>query len=256
MGAHTAMENPGHPGASASRKPCRSPNTFQHISGAACHHPRFNTVLINRREPDGRRNYDFAHETFHVLTWKTMPPRHVDEVASVQGSKAKRVEQLVDNFASALLMPESSLRARWERRGEQEIHDWLNATASEFQVTAVALYWRLRHLGWLTSAASLEVDPQRLTWNGLSPSAQTLPNLFSRRFVERLRVAWEMNEFVHDHVIHQPQGKLKKFPVEKQDLVSAARTPAVTELTNCNPARVAPSSRCEGEHAVAWRNAG
>jgi Zn-dependent peptidase ImmA (M78 family) len=44
------------------------------VSGAACHHPRFNTILINRREPDGRRNYDFAHETFHVLTWKSMPP--------------------------------------------------------------------------------------------------------------------------------------------------------------------------------------
>jgi XRE family transcriptional regulator, fatty acid utilization regulator len=164
------------------------------ISGAACHHPRFNTVLINRREPDGRRNYDFAHETFHVLTWKTMPPRHVDEVGSVQGSKAKRVEQLADNFASALLMPQASLGQRWERRGEQEIHDWLNATASEFQVTAVALYWRLRHLGWLSAAASLEVDTQRLTWNGLSPSAQTLPSLFSRRFSERLRRALERGD--------------------------------------------------------------
>jgi Zn-dependent peptidase ImmA (M78 family)/DNA-binding XRE family transcriptional regulator len=164
------------------------------VSGAACHHPRFNTILINRREPDGRRNYDFAHETFHVLTWKSMPPRHVDEVASVQGTKAKRVEQLADNFASALLMPEASLRPRWDRRGEQEIHDWLNGTASEFQVTAVALYWRLRHLGWLTAAASLQVDVQRLTWNGLSPSAQTLPNLFSRRFSERLGRALERGD--------------------------------------------------------------
>jgi XRE family transcriptional regulator, fatty acid utilization regulator len=164
------------------------------VSGAACHHPRFNTILINRREPDGRRNYDFAHETFHVLTWKTMPPRHLDEVAEVQGTKAKRVEQLADNFASALLMPEPSLKPRWERRGDGEIHSWLNQTASEFHVTAVALYWRLRQLGWLTAAASLEVDPQRLTWNGLSPSAQTLPKLFSRRFVERLRRALERGD--------------------------------------------------------------
>jgi Zn-dependent peptidase ImmA (M78 family)/DNA-binding XRE family transcriptional regulator len=161
------------------------------ISGAACHHARFNTILINRREPDGRRNYDFAHETFHVLTWKTMPPRHVDEETKVQGTKAKRVEQLADNFASALLLPEQSLKSPWERRGDKEIHSWLNQTASEFQVTAVALYWRLRHLGWLTAAASLEVNPQRLTWNGLSPSAQTLPKLFSHRFVERLHWALE-----------------------------------------------------------------
>ncbi|MBI4657983.1 MAG: ImmA/IrrE family metallo-endopeptidase [Verrucomicrobia bacterium] len=161
------------------------------VSGAACQHPQFNTILINRNEPDGRRNYDFAHETFHVLTWRTMPPRHVDEVGTVQGNKAKRVEQLADNFASALLLPEGSLQPRWERRGEDEIHTWLNTTASEFQVTAIALYWRLRHLGWLTAAASLEVDPQRLTWSGRSPSGQTLPKLFSRRFVERLRRALE-----------------------------------------------------------------
>ncbi len=159
------------------------------ISGAACHHPRFNTILINRRKPDGRRNYDFAHETFHVLTWKTMPPRRLDEAARVQGNKAKRVEQLADNFASALLMPESSLQPRWERRGDGEIHRWLIATASAFQVTAVALYWRLRQLGWLTAAASLDVDPERLTWNGCSPSAQTLPRLFSNRFVKRLHGA-------------------------------------------------------------------
>lgn len=164
------------------------------ISGAACHHPQFNTILINRREPDGRRNYDFAHETFHVLTWKTMPPRHFDEEAKVQGTKAKRVEQLADNFASALLMPERSLKPCWEQRGDNEIHSWLNQTASEFQVTAVALYWRLRHLGWLTAAASLEVDPQQLTWNGLSPSAQTLPKLFSRRFVERLHRALDRGD--------------------------------------------------------------
>jgi XRE family transcriptional regulator, fatty acid utilization regulator len=91
-------------------------------------------------------------------------------------------------------MSQASLGQRWERRGEQEINDWLNATASEFQVTAVALYWRLRHLGWLTSAASLEVDTHRLTWNGLSPSAQTLPKLYSSRFVERLRVALEKGD--------------------------------------------------------------
>jgi XRE family transcriptional regulator, fatty acid utilization regulator len=164
------------------------------ISGAACHHPRFNTILINRHEPDGRRNYDFAHEIFHLLTWRTMPPRHLDEVSKIQGTKAKRVEQLADNFASALLMPEKSIKPRWEQRGEQEIHGWLNQIASEFQVTAMALYWRLRQLSWLTAAASLEVNPQKLTWNGRSPSAQTLPRLFSQRYVRRLHRALDKGD--------------------------------------------------------------
>ena len=164
------------------------------ISGAACQLPQFNTILVNRREPDGRRNYDFAHETFHVLTWNVMPPRPFDQADKYEGTKVKRVEQLANNFAAALLMPSASLRPRWERRGDKDPHDWLNETASEFEVTSDALYWRLRQLGWLTQAASLDIIKERLTWNGRSPSAQTQPRLFSHRFVERLHWALERGE--------------------------------------------------------------
>jgi Zn-dependent peptidase ImmA (M78 family) len=164
------------------------------ISGAACQLPQFNTILINRREPDGRRNYDFAHEIFHILTWSAMPPRPYDQADKVEGTKAKRVEQLANNFAAALLMPSASLKPRWEKRGDQDLHDWLNETASELLVTSDALYWRLRQIGWLTQAASLEINRDRLTWNGRSPSAQTLPKLFSRRFVERLQWALDRGE--------------------------------------------------------------
>jgi len=44
------------------------------ISGAACHLPELDTVLIARREIEGRRHFDLAHELFHVLTWDAMPP--------------------------------------------------------------------------------------------------------------------------------------------------------------------------------------
>jgi len=161
------------------------------ISGAACQLQQFNTILINRREPDGRRNYDFAHEIFHILTWNAMPPRTYDQADKVEGTKMKRVEQLANNFAAALLMPSTSLKPRWEKRGDQDLHDWLNGTASKFQVTSDALYWRLRQLSWLTQAASLDINKDRLTWNGRSPSAQTLPKLFSRRFVERMH--WSLD---------------------------------------------------------------
>jgi Zn-dependent peptidase ImmA (M78 family)/DNA-binding XRE family transcriptional regulator len=164
------------------------------ISGAACQLPQFNTILINRWEPDGRRNYDFAHEVFHILTWNAMPPRPYDQSDKIEGTKVKRVEQLANNFAAALLMPAESLKPRWEKRGDQDLHDWLNATASEFQVTSDALYWRLRQLSWLTSAASLDINKDRLTWNGRSPSDQSKPKLFSRRFAERLHWALERGE--------------------------------------------------------------
>lgn len=164
------------------------------ISGAACQLPQFNTILVNRCEPDGRRNYDFAHEVFHILTWNAMPPRPYDQSDKIEGTKVKRVEQLANNFAAALLMPAEGLKPRWEKRGDQELHDWLNTTASEFQVTSDALYWRLRQLSWLTPAASLDINRDRLTWNGRSPSDQSKPKLFSQRFAERLHWALERGE--------------------------------------------------------------
>jgi len=68
------------------------------VSGAACRLPDLDAVLINRHEVPGRRNFDLAHELFHILTWDAMPPEHVEE--STEQSKS-RVEQLANNFACA-----------------------------------------------------------------------------------------------------------------------------------------------------------
>jgi Zn-dependent peptidase ImmA (M78 family) len=95
------------------------------VSGAACRLPELDAVLINRHEVPGRRNFDLAHELFHILTWDAMPPEHVEEASEQSKS---RVEQLANNFASALLMPAAVLdrlfsslttgsrlwRARWQ----------------------------------------------------------------------------------------------------------------------------------------------
>lgn len=155
------------------------------ISGAACQLPGLNAILINRKEPEGRRHYDLAHETFHLLTWEQMPPEH-RETEIPRGGKGRRVEQLADNFASALLMPERMLAPRWEARGEKEIHAWLNATASELLVTAVALKWRLVQLGWLTKAELSEIKDAKLTANGRSRKDQPVPRPFGPEFVARL----------------------------------------------------------------------
>lgn len=161
------------------------------ISGAACKVPGVNAILINRREPEGRRHYDLAHELFHILTWEQMPPEHAETAEfRYQGKgRQKRVEQLANNFAAALLMPERVLRRRWEARGGREIHGWLNSTASAFLVTAQALKWRLANLGWLTEADLSKIDDARLTFNGRPKTQQPLPGLFSAEFVKRLHTA-------------------------------------------------------------------
>ena len=77
-------------------------DAFQGISGAACRLPELDVVLINRHEVEGRRHFDLAHELFHILTWDAMPPEHSEEARETGGN---RVEQLANNFASAVLMP-------------------------------------------------------------------------------------------------------------------------------------------------------
>lgn len=157
------------------------------ISGAACHLPDMNAVLINRNEPEGRRHYDLAHEVFHLLTWEQMPPEHTEAEIPRKG-KGRRVEQLADNFASALLMPERTLAPRWQARGK-DLHAWLNATASELLVTAVALKWRLVQLEWLSKADLLDIDDQKLTANGRPRAEQPKPRLYSHEFAARFHEA-------------------------------------------------------------------
>src|ERR1700730_16490752 len=77
-------------------------DAFQGISGAACRLPELDVVLINRHEVPGRRHFDLGHELFHILTSDTMPPEHSEESRETGGN---RVEQLANNFASAVLMP-------------------------------------------------------------------------------------------------------------------------------------------------------
>jgi len=158
------------------------------ISGAACQLPQFNTILINRNEPEGRRNFDFAHELFHVLTWDRLPPRRIDGVPATK-YKDKRVENLADNFAGALLMPRDSLAREWKIREELEIHDRLNDIAGVFFVTSVAVKWRCRALDLLCDADLVGIDDGRLTWNGRTNGEQRVPSLFSESFVRRLQWA-------------------------------------------------------------------
>jgi Zn-dependent peptidase ImmA (M78 family)/transcriptional regulator with XRE-family HTH domain len=155
------------------------------VSGAACRLPDLDVVLINRHEVPGRRNFDLAHELFHVLTWEAMPPEHVEEAS--EQSKG-RVEQLANNFASAVLMPAEVL----DRFGpwDADLINRLNATANELLVTATALKWRLVALGRLTAAAAKQVPDAALRNNGRKAGAEEPPPpLFSKPFMEVVALA-------------------------------------------------------------------
>lgn len=157
------------------------------ISGAASYLPDLHTILINRLEAPGRRNYDLAHELFHLLTWDAMPPAPVED----PDNREKRVEQLADNFAAALLMPADVVMERWQARNDRNIHDWLNQTATYLGVSSIALMWRLHFLDCITRVEINTVDSQLLAINGGLLSDKTPPPPFNDEFVRRVHTAVE-----------------------------------------------------------------
>ncbi len=195
-------------------------NAIDGVSGAACRLPDLDAVLINRHEVAGRRNFDLAHELFHLLTWDAMPPEHLEE--ATETSKI-RVEQLANSFASALLMPEASLRQfgvdrinpppRLERtsfssgvvgfqinhlrgavsqagrgapRSEMDVlARWLKETADRLQVTSTALKWRLVALNLLEPSRARAISAEALRKPRRTATGEP-PPLFSKPFMQVL----------------------------------------------------------------------
>ena len=165
-------------------------DAFDGISGAACRLPELDVVLINRNEVEGRRNFDLAHELFHILTWDTMPPEHSEAAVETGGN---RVEQLANNFASAVLMPVKVLdgMADWPGLADDAMVERLNAAADQLKVTASALKWRLVALNRLKLAKARAIPDVALRNNGRGEAAVDVPPPFSKPFVEVIGLAIE-----------------------------------------------------------------
>lgn len=163
-------------------------DAFEGISGAACRLPELDAVLINRHEVAGRRHFDLGHELFHILTWDAMPPEHTEEARETGGN---RVEQLANNFASAVLMPVPVLDryGDWSEIPERDLPARLNAVADELLVTASALKWRLLALGRLKPMVARTISDAALRHNGRRADATQPPLLFSKPFMEVIGLA-------------------------------------------------------------------
>lgn len=97
-------------------------------------------ILLNANNKRWRRNFDLAHELFHLLTWRvfrTEPNAH---------EATEQEEKFADKFASCLLIPEDALRdaigAALKSRGTLK-HIELFDIARQFDVSIDALLWRM-----------------------------------------------------------------------------------------------------------------
>lgn len=95
-------------------------------------------ILLNRRSVRWRRNFDLAHELFHILTWDLFR-------TGGQTETSQQEEKWATCFARSLLMPTDALRSallriRPDRRLlPQDAFD----LAREFDVSVDAIMWQL-----------------------------------------------------------------------------------------------------------------
>ena len=119
-----------------------------------------------------------------------MPPEHSEEAREVGGN---RVEQLANNFASAVLMPQLTLDrfGEWSHLEEDELIAKLNSVAADLLVTASALKWRLVALNKLKPGRAREIPDAALRNYGRGAAEMDLPSLFSKPFMEVIGLAIE-----------------------------------------------------------------
>ncbi len=153
------------------------------VSGATCHLQDLGVILINRNEAEARRFYDLAHELFHALTWDAMKPDHRESNSLEERGRTRRIEQLANNFAAALLMPINSLEQLIDKRRITDV-DHLADVAAQLRVAPAALAWRLFNMKWIDEGTreALRHERQR------APVAGT-PKRFSAGFVGLLHRA-------------------------------------------------------------------
>ncbi|MEA3361597.1 MAG: XRE family transcriptional regulator [Thermodesulfobacteriota bacterium] len=100
-------------------------------------------ILINANDAPWRRNFDLAHELFHIITWDVFSTEEIGN-----GTIKTRPEQYADIFASSLLLPEAHLLDILKETitdSEVRIIDIIEV-AKDFGVSTEATLWRLVNL--------------------------------------------------------------------------------------------------------------
>ena len=146
-------------------------------------------IAINSSEVPWRRNYSIAHEFYHLVCWKAMPPERLKS----DNERWAAAERMVEAFASALLPPSDVIRDRYLSRGNAE---WqpvdLIDLAREFGVSTEALVWRLVSLRLFTRprVRKLLEDKKFRALDRAFVRPRSEPEMLPPRFVRLLYLAY------------------------------------------------------------------
>ena len=114
-------------------------------------------IIIDSNEAPWRRNYNLAHELFHILAEYYFPLEEIHQTGTED--KKPIAEKLADAFASALLIPRSQLKEALSKRLKDNKIQWIELIhlAVEFGVSHEALLWRLCNIGLLKKEKVVEI---------------------------------------------------------------------------------------------------
>jgi len=101
-------------------------------------------ILLNSKNSQARRNFDLAHELFHLLTWEVFG----HNLEGQSGLPNAEEESFANAFASYLLMPDEEMRSAVEKRKRDNKLSLaaIGEIAHQFQVSAEAAVWRVHRL--------------------------------------------------------------------------------------------------------------
>ena len=142
-------------------------------------------ILINAKDVPWKRNFDLAHELFHVITWNVFSPEEIGN-----GQKKTRPEQYADIFASSLLLPEAHLLDKLKETitdNKVRLIDIIEL-AKDFGVSTEAILWRLINLKVLKKSQA-----QKFLDN---PDFRNLDRTMRRRLYDRDRPSKFPSRFI------------------------------------------------------------
>ena len=152
-------------------------------SAASMVHPDLGkAVVINANEVPWRRNFDLAHELFHLILWKAFSLEEMaDELFLAE------IEKKADRFASMLLLPEEEIRREIDQIMENNRHlaySDIVDIAIDFGVSAKALLYRLAFINFITwDTANAIAQDEELAETSREKRIPNLKQRHSERFI-------------------------------------------------------------------------
>ena len=101
-------------------------------------------ILMNLNEAPWRRNYNFAHEIFHLITWNSFPPSLLEKERDLWD----KLEKIANVFASCILLPSDVVTVEFEKNIDKNSIAYIDliGMARKFDVSTEALLFRLLNL--------------------------------------------------------------------------------------------------------------